>query len=221
MSIKSKYITIDKTGLLKLYKLILGNKIKAKDFNSNKRQWIEKSYNIKRVESENHHFNGTIVTDGMAISVILYRVASKSVESKLSQGPKFDKIDRLHSFDQQIDITNKMIIGKDPGIKNIFTTIDTSNKVTKVKNKEYYHLLKDQKYKKWRERQLENDKNGLLKFIIEIPSSKTMNYKEYQNCNRYLASRLNDIIDFYYRSCYKRIRWYHYFDKKKRIKTLL
>ena len=175
-SFKMNYITIDYTHLYELLP------IARSKFYENKRDYWETFFNLDKFETTKRDFH-SFATDGISVSITL--VLKGAIRNRLEKRPSKEesKVARKKQkvLNKTIQINNPElpIIGFDPGIRYMYTGIDTEGNNYKLSSKEWYHdighnrMIKSYKtaYKK----------TNLEDIMSTIPSPKVYTVLDYQN----------------------------------------
>lgn len=153
-STRAKYITID-TDILHAF---VGSKEKVKIFGQHCDEMWRQYVRIKnKWFVGNKKFDMMIKTDGIGVSVILY---------------KWVQTGQIVNYNNNFVIDdNTKIIGIDPGRKDVITCCDENRNVINLSNGEYYESCKFKERVRKINKKILN--NGIEDFMKTIPSIKT------------------------------------------------
>jgi hypothetical protein len=215
-SFQTRHITIDTKALFHLWHRIHFFGFDPPEdwqaFQEEADEWWRRSFAINKVTTATRRFTKTLMTDGVACSVMLNR--PRAPHRGLSISPEGD-----NGYLEWPTGDNIRVVGVDPGRRDVFTAVASDKTVAKCSTKEYYHLARFDQTRQSREKWMASS-GELADLIRDIPMSGVSVSLSFDAFLEYVLGLLRRFLDFYGERRWRRGRWQNYMGRQAAMDKL-
>jgi hypothetical protein len=171
---------------------------------------LRKYFNVNLVETKNRRFGNRIITDGVAVSVLMNKKSALVCPNSCPSEKKLQEL-YVRSLCDRSDSEHVRIASVDPGYTDVVTGIDQYGNINSYSSAKYYEMalynMSRRRTDKWNQ--------GTVLLTATIPPPETDSLTEFEEFARPYLKNLRVILQHRCDKGYRNMRFLRY--KKKQV----